>query len=233
MFYSNFKKILAGTLIAACTFSYIPSATTLAASYNIPTQSVSYDKSNSSMSTKTTNSILAISAASGSALNTPATPAALSISVSNKVSLYPNEKKNLNVKIKNNSTKAKISFTSKKPSIVKINKKGKMTAKKAGKTTIVTKISVNGKKYKKKTKVTVINAYLAFTNATVMLNRGQTFQFKVKRYNIKKAVTWSVSNSSLASIGKKTGILRGKSRGSVLVTATCGSLQKSIYVSIR
>lgn len=239
MFYSNFKKIIAGTLITACTISYIPATTAFAVapSYNITACSVSNNDmdagTKNDTTVTTTGSATDAPATSGSSIDTPVTPAALSVSVPKKVSLYPNEQKKLKVTVKNNSTKVKKNFKSKKPSIVKVNSNGKMTAKKAGTTTIITKITVNGKKYTKKTKVTVINAYLVFTNATVMLNRGQTFQFKIKKYNIKKPVTWSVNNSKIATIGKKTGKLRGKSRGSVLVTATCGSLQKSIYVSIR
>lgn len=257
MFYSKFiKKILAGTLITACSLSCIPSKTILATSTNsisipgihseynaIPNQSILNDDIAQSIATPlavTTGSVIDADAASDTALDTPEIPAApvtkaaLKISVQKKVSLYPNEKKKLKTKVKNNSTKVKYSFKSKKPSVVKINSKtGKMTAKKAGTTTIVTKISVNRKKYTRKTKVTVIDAYLSFTNATVMLNRGQSFQFKVKKHNIKKAVVWSVDNPNLASIDKKSGKLVGKSRGTVLVTATCGSLQKSMYVSIR
>lgn len=232
MFYSKFKKILASTIITTLMISCIPCNTAAAfTTYSCDKNIIAYSTTNNNAVSTTTGSAIDTNPTSGSAIDTPATPAALSISVPKKVSLYPNEKKKLKIKI--NSTKVKKTFKSKKPSIVKINSKGKMTAKKAGTTTIVTKITVNGKKYTKKTKVTVIDAYLVFSQATVMLNRGQTFQFKVKRHKIKKAVTWSVNNPKVASIHKKTGKLYAKSRGSVLVTATCGSLQNSIYVSIR
>ena len=258
MFYFKFKKLLAAAMVSVCTVAYIPNNTvTVLATYDkdMPTCSsanidilpntivYSISGSSSAIDTNTTSgaaidtnvtsgSSISTTPASGSSI-TPTTPAALSISVPKKASLYPNEKKLLKVTVKNNSTKVKKTFTSKKPSIVKINSNGKMAAKKAGTTTIVTKISVNGKKYKKKTKVTVINAYLVFRQATVLMRPGQTYQFKIKRYNINKAVTWSVNNSKVASITKKTGKLHAKSRGSVLVTATCGSLQNSVYVSIR
>ena len=227
MFYSKFfKKILAETLITACSLSCIPSKPILATSANHISIPATYSDYNtvsvpSIQNVNITNSIATpLAVTTGSAIeadtendisiDTPAIPAApvtraaLKISVSKKVSLYPNEQKKLKIKIKNNFTKVKYSFKSKKPSVVKINSKtGKMTAKKAGTTTIVTKISVNRKKYTRRTKVTVIDAYLSFTIATVMLNRGQSFQFKVKKHNMKKAVAWSVDNPKLASINKQ------------------------------
>lgn len=241
MLYSKFKKILAGSILAAFTITSIPTSTVSAlAAYSYNNNSAFSSTSDTTIipniennSKITTGSEIVSNTTSGSSISAPATPAALSISVPKKVSLYPNQKKALKVTVKNNTTKVKKTFTSKKPSIVKINANGKMTAKKAGTTTIVTKITVNGKKYTKKTKVTVIDAYLTFTSATVLLSRGQTFQFKVKKHNIKKTVTWSVSNSKIASINKKTGKLRAKARGSVLVTATCGTLQNSVYLTIR
>lgn len=242
MFYKKYRKIIVALFIITFIFSSVPNnnISTFLSVSNTPNNTVLCSSLRTESATSpaidtNTSSGSAIDAqtTTNSSIETPLTSSKLSILVPKKVSLYPNEKKKLRITVKNSSSKVKIRYESKKTSIVKINTAGKMTAKKPGKTTIITIIKINGKKYTRKTKVTVINAYLTFTKATVLLGRGQTFQFKVKKYNIKKTVTWSVNNSRIASIGKKNGKLYGKSNGSVLVTATCGSLQSSIYVTIR
>ena len=75
------------------------------------------------------------------------------------VTLHKGKKTNLKVSVSPRKAKKSVTYASSKKSVASVNKKGKVTAKKAGTTKI--KITVSGKGYKKKTtwvKIRVVNS---------------------------------------------------------------------------
>lgn len=104
-------------------------------------------------------------------------------------------------------------YTSSNSSVVKVSKKGALTAKKAGKATISVKAS-NGKTYK--CKVTV-NAY-ALNKTKLSLNAGDTYALSLKGIDKNTYVCWTSSNTQVATVdfdGKVT----AKGKGTTTISA--------------
>lgn len=133
----------------------------------------------------------------------------------NKTKATVTRTKSIKLTLKN-ATASKVKWSSSKKSIATVNKKGKVTGKKAGKATITAKYK--GKKYKCKVTVKgrVINK-----NKTFNVAKGGKITVKLtnssgKTLTVKK---WKSSNSSIASITSK-GVVTGKKAGTVTITAT-------------
>lgn len=122
-------------------------------------------------------------------------------------------------------------YTSKK-SVVSVSKTGKLTAKKAGTATITTRYVQNGKVYVFLTKITVKKPYIKLSTVPSKLKISETFTCKAKAYGTKDAIVWSVSNSKIATIDKKTGKLKAKKAGKVVVTVKAGKITKKFTVTI-
>ena len=90
-------------------------------------------------------------------------------------------------------------------------KKGKITAKKAGKTTITAKVGSKTLKCK----VTVENPSLSAK--TLTLKEGDSGTLKLKNLKTKLKVTWSSGNKKVAAV--KNGKVTAKSPGSTVITA--------------
>ncbi len=73
----------------------------------------------------------------------------------NKKSVTITQGKSVTLKVKNKKKKAKVTWKSKNKKIAKVNKKGKVTGKKVGKTTIIATVKQGKKKTKLACKVTV------------------------------------------------------------------------------
>lgn len=128
---------------------------------------------------------------------------------SSKVTIAIGNKKQLKMK----NTKAKVKWTSSKPSVASVSK-GLVTAKKKGFAKITAK--VNNKNYT--CKVTVVDAKL---NATSLnLNIGDTKQLKFT--NSKGSVLWSSNKTSVAKVSKK-GVVTAVGIGNAKISAKIGS----------
>ncbi len=149
-----------------------------------------------------------------------------------KKTLYTGNTYTLGSKIKNSLPGDTATYYSSKKSVVSVSKSGKLTAKKAGTATITTRYVQNGKVYVFLTKVTVKNPYIKLTAVPSKLKVSDTFTCKAKAYGTKGTIVWSVSNKKIASIDKKTGKLKGKKAGKVVVTAKVGKITKKFTVTI-
>ncbi|SHM45545.1 Glycosidase [Anaerosporobacter mobilis DSM 15930] len=146
--------------------------------------------------------------------------------------LYVKNTYNLQTKIKNLLLDDQVFFSSSNKSIATVSSKGKITAKKAGTATITTKIVQNGKIYTYKTKVVVKKPYIKFTASKKTIKVGGTFTFKSKVYGDSSSIEYSVSNTKIATIDKKTGKLKAKQAGKVVVTAKAGNITKKFTVVV-
>lgn len=129
-----------------------------------------------------------------------------------------------------NGSAISASWSSKKSSIASVNSSGKVTAKKAGTTTIVAK--ANGKTLK--CKVTVKNkksvATIKLNKSTASVYVGKSITLKATVTGSSSKVTWKTSNKSIATV--KNGKVTGKSYGTVTITATANGKTATCKVNV-
>ena len=132
-------------------------------------------------------------------------------------------------------SEVKVSFETDNKKVVKVNKStGKVNAVGIGKAIIATTFQLaNGQQRIVKTVVTVKRPYIKITSKTTSYKVGKTYSLSAKSYGIDGDVTWSVSDSSVAVIGKETGKIRICKKGTVIVTATCGKIQKTRKIVVK
>ena len=110
----------------------------------------------------------------------------------------------------------KVTWVSSKKSVAVVNKKGLVTARKAGKATIVAKL--HGKKYK--ALVTVkknVAKPVALSKKSAKLFVGSSLQLKLNNA-VSSKVSWKSSNKAVATVSK--GKVTPKKSGSITITAT-------------
>lgn len=144
------------------------------------------------------------------------------------ITLYVGETYQLNA-LENGSVTA-ASWSSKKNSIASVNQTGKVTAKKAGSTTITAK--ANGKTLK--CKVTVKNkkqaASISLNPTTASVYVGNSIKLTAAVTGKSKKVTWSSSDKSIATV--KNGKVTGKSYGTVTITAKANGKKATCTVNV-
>lgn len=120
-----------------------------------------------------------------------------------------------------NTSNKKLTYTSSKKSVATISSSGKITAKKAGTTTITVKTS-NGKKAT--CKITVKNPTLAKSiklNAkSKTIKKGKSYQLKASitpKNTIVKTLKWTSSNKKVAMVSSK-GKVSARKKGSATIT---------------
>ncbi len=150
----------------------------------------------------------------------------------NKSSLTLYVKDTYTLKAYVNGKQKSATWKSSKPSIATVNKNGKVTAKKAGTTTITG--TVKGKKVT--CKVTVKNKKVA---TSIKLNKSKatvyvkkTLQLKATVTGTKKSVTWSSSNKKIATVNKN-GKVTGVKAGKATISATVNGKKATCVVTVK
>lgn len=118
----------------------------------------------------------------------------------------------------------KIKWSSKKTSIASVTKKGKVIAKKAGKTTITA--SINGEKFD--CKVTVENPKLSNKTATLKVGQSKVLSLK----GTSQVITWKSSNKNIVSVNS-SGKITAKKAGKVTITATVLKKKYKCVVTVK
>lgn len=139
----------------------------------------------------------------------------------NSKSLTVGESYQLKVKkIKPATADKSVTYKSSNTKVAKVSSKGKVTAKKAGKTTI-TAISKTNKKVKVACKIQVYAKVksVSLNYKEKKIKTGETFELKAKVLpkNAKQQVTYSSSNTSVAVVSG-TGKVTGKKEGKAVIT---------------
>lgn len=121
-----------------------------------------------------------------------------------------------------NASNKKVIYKSSKKSVVTVNSKGKLTAKKKG-TAKITVISKQNKKKKDTIKVIVGTPVtkVKLNRKSKTLDVGETFTLKATLAPSKasyKKVKWTSSNEAVATVSKR-GIVTAKAAGTVTITA--------------
>ena len=146
--------------------------------------------------------------------NVPMAMASNTFSITKKVTIGVGESYKLNT---SGSTEG-ITFKSSNKKIVSVTKKGKITGKKKGTTTIIAKV----KKQKKSCKVTVKPAAkgIKIKNGNLTLYTESAEQLIISfTSGYSKSITYTSTNPSVASVSKK-GLVLAKNEGTTTITAT-------------
>ena len=140
------------------------------------------------------------------------------------------------------TTAGTLSYTSSKPKVVSVSKKGVIKASAAGSSMIVVKAKAGGKTYTKKVKVTVVGAKkykavkkIATAASKVTLKVGGTTKVAVK-FNptgaSNKNVTYKSSATSVASVSA-AGVIKAKKVGTAkIVVTSCGNAKAKATVTV-
>ena len=127
----------------------------------------------------------------------------------------------------------KISYQSSNPKVATVNASGKIKAKKSGKTTITTQVTINGVKKKFKTKITVKKAYIKLIGSKKTLKTGSTFTYKAVGYGVKtEDIKFYTSEKSIVVINKATGKAKARTKGTDYVIAKAGKVKAKIKVKV-
>lgn len=129
-----------------------------------------------------------------------------------------------------------VKYTSSNKKVATVNSKGKITAKKVGKTKITVqtrygaKATITIKVQKAAVKVTSV----AINKKSVSLKKGKTFQIEaVKKYiTAANKVTFKSSNTKVATVTSK-GKIKAKKKGKAVITVKCGSKTVKVKVTVR
>lgn len=128
------------------------------------------------------------------------------------VNMYPEcQSSNKNVSVSASLTKNVLSMT--------------FTQKAKKNTTSTITVSMGGKKYKIKVSLNTVT----ITANSLLLPKGSSKTLKISGY--KGKITWSSTNSKIASVSSK-GVVKGKKTGNVVITAKFGSHRLGCAVSV-
>lgn len=138
-----------------------------------------------------------------------------------KINLYVGGRKTIKTKIKKKTSKTKLVWKSSKKSVATVNSRGRVTAKKAGKTVIT--VRIKGKKTKAKCTVTVGKRVTKLKiktkkSVTIRVGKKHTIKSSVSPSNaLYKGVTYKSANKSIATVSKK-GVITSKKLGNTIIT---------------
>ena len=119
----------------------------------------------------------------------------------------------------NNATNKKLEWSSSNTSIATVDGNGRVTAKKAG-TTIITVKTINGKTASCKVTVKELPTAVKLDKTTLKINKKKTITLKATitpADAINKTLTWSSSNSSVATVDKN-GKVTAEKTGTAIIT---------------
>ncbi len=157
-----------------------------------------------------------------------------SVKIKNGNQLYLQKGKTLKLKTSvapSNASKKTVTYKTSNKKVATVDKKGKVTAKKAG-TATITVTAADGSKKKATTKVTVFDTKIkkaTVTPAKATLYVGKSVQLKTKVTSPKKgavnAFTWKSSNTKVATVDAK-GKVTAKKAGTATITGTAADGSK-------
>ncbi|MGN0481946.1 MAG: Ig-like domain-containing protein [Lachnospiraceae bacterium] len=191
-------------------FAFLMALALIMTSFTVPTENV--------FAAKTSQAVKSVSLKIGKTNVTKKT-----------ITLFYGEKEKLSVAVSPSAAKKAVSIKSSKSSIVSVDKKGNLTAKKAGKAKI--SVKVTGKNKKTKTTYVNINVKKAFSlnKASLSLQKGYTTAVKTNAAAYNK-VTWKTSDKSVATV--TNGKIYAVAPGTAKITATIGKVSDTVKVTV-
>ena len=121
-----------------------------------------------------------------------------------------------------------VTYTSSNTKAATVDKNGKVTAKAAGTTVITAKCG----NYKATCRITVKNPTIKAAASVSTLFKGRTSQIKVTRTGLSGTITYTSSNTKVASVDKN-GKVTAKAAGTTVITAKCGSYKATCRITVK
>ncbi len=120
----------------------------------------------------------------------------------------------------------KLTYKSSNKKIAKVSSKGKITAVAPGKATITV---TSGSK---KVKITVTVPGIANVKSSVSVKKNKTLTLKPKTYGISEKVTYTSSNTKVATV-TANGKIKGIKKGTAKITIQAGTFKKTVTVKVK
>jgi hypothetical protein len=135
--------------------------------------------------------------------------------------------------VEKDSSVLNITYQSSNPKVAIVNVSGKITARKTGKTTVTTLVTINGEQRKFRTKITVRKAYIKLIKSTNTLKTGSTFTYKAIGYGVKtEDILFYTSRKSVVEINKRTGKAKARAKGIGYIIAKIRNIKAKIKVKV-
>jgi hypothetical protein len=135
--------------------------------------------------------------------------------------------------VEKDSTIQKITYQSSNPKVATVTASGMITAKKAGKTTVTTLVTINGIQRKFQTEITVSKAYIKLIKSTNTLKTGSSFTYKAVGYGVKtEDIMFYTSKKSIVVVDKITGKAKARTKGTDYIIAKAGNVKVKIKVKV-
>lgn len=148
------------------------------------------------------------------------------------LTLYTGDTYSLSVQENGAAKTAK--WKSSKTSVATVSQSGKVTAKKAGTTTITG--TLNGKsvtcKVTVKNKKITVKPKIKLNQSSATIYVRKSIQLKATVTGKSKTVKWKTSNSSIATVNKN-GKVTGKKAGKVTITASANGVKATCIVTVK
>jgi uncharacterized protein YjdB len=121
-----------------------------------------------------------------------------------------------------------LTWKSSNTKVATVNSLGVVTGKKAG-TAKITVTTSSGKKATCKVTVKVPATKVTLNKKTATVKKGKTLKLKgtMSPSGTTDKLTWKSSNTKIATVNSKTGVVTGKKAGTVTITATATSGKKA------
>ena len=145
----------------------------------------------------------------------------------NSAVIYTKGQKSTNLTVTKNGITGTAKYTSSNKKVATVSSKGKVTAKKAGKTVITVKVG----KYTTKVTVQVKNPALKLAKSSATIKKGKTVTIKATA-TPKGTVKYKSSNKKVATVSTK-GVVTGKKKGTATITVTCNGVSKKFKVKVK
>ncbi|WP_455714887.1 Ig-like domain-containing protein [Anaerosporobacter sp.] len=144
--------------------------------------------------------------------------------------LLPKETIQLTATVKpSNATNKNLVWKSSNTKVATVTKSGKVKAKSVG-TTKITATTADGSKIVASCKITVSKLKLNASKTTISV--GKTFTIVPKVYGKNKTVTYSSSNTKVATV-TKNGKIKAKKKGTAVITVKANGVTKKVTVTVK
>ena len=121
-----------------------------------------------------------------------------------------------------------VKYVSSNSKVAAVDANGKVTAKAAGTTVITTKCG----SYKATCNITVKNPTIKATASVGTLFAGGTSQIKVTKTGLTAKVTYTSSNTKVATVSSK-GVVKGIKKGTAVITVSSNGITKKVKVTVK
>lgn len=125
-----------------------------------------------------------------------------------------------------------VKYVSSNSKVEAVDANGKVTAKAAAKAAGTTVITAKCGSYKATCRITVKNPTIKAAASVGTLFAGGTSQIKVTKTGLTAKVTYTSSNTKVATVSSK-GVVKGIKKGTAVITVSSNGITKKVKVTVK